>query len=118
MATDPGQTPGQLSASNIVLGLGQNNQFLGLGRVSIAPPEDPVERDARLKREAEEARHRRWLETGMIVVITLGLIGICIVCVQIMLDQNAPADTKEWAKPIITAIVSGAIGFATGRSSK
>lgn len=87
-------------------------------QLTIVPREDPAERDTRLRIEEANAAHQRRKESALHVA-TLVVVGIAIgVCVFIVLRANSTADDRKWAELLLTAIVTGFLGYVTGKSTK
>jgi hypothetical protein len=84
----------------------------------IFPREDPEQRDSRIRIEEADAAHRRrkdlLLSSSALVVIGVAL---CL-CVWAVVRQDSSASDREWAVPLLTAIVTGLIGYVTGRATK
>lgn len=87
-------------------------------QLSIVPREDPAEREVRLRIEEAEAAHRR--RTGFVLhVAALVVIGVAVsLCVWAITKSNSNAEDTKWAVPLLTAIVTGFVGFVTGRATK
>lgn len=82
------------------------------------PREDPAERDARLRIEEANAAHQRRKELALHVA-TLVVVGLALgVCFFVMASDGSTADDKKWAQLLLTAIVTGFIGYVTGKSTK
>src|SRR5919109_5433999 len=95
-------------------------------RLSIEPQEDPAERAHRHRRE--------WLATvvgqGLYVLLVLfavGMVGVMVwYCLGILTgyvtvsgaSAAVTAEAQKWAMVILSAIVSGLIGFLTGKATK
>ena len=87
-------------------------------QLTISPREDPAERDARLRMEEADAEHRRRKELALHVV-TFVVIGVALaLCVWAIVKKNSTPEDTKWAVPLLTAIVTGLVGYVTGRSSK
>lgn len=72
--------------------------------------------ESRIKREESEATHKRWRSTILFVATLIGLGYIFYLCAQILNNPNATADDKKWATAITASIVSGSVGFVTGKA--
>ncbi len=110
MAKEPA-TPGQ----NIVLA-----EYIDTKKFSatIATREAPQELRARLEREAADQALRRRKDVILFVAVTLGVIAVFLLCVGIVIRSSSSPDDKKWATSILTSIVSGAVGYLFGKSSK
>lgn len=94
------------------------NDLANRHQLSIVPREEPDQRDSRIRIEEAEAAHRRrkdlLLSSSALVVIGVAL---CL-CVWAVVREGSNASDKEWAVPLLTAIVTGLIGYVTGRATK
>jgi hypothetical protein len=87
-------------------------------QLSLVSPEEPAERDVRLKIEEAEAAHRRRKDLALhiaalvVIAVALGL------CVWAIVKPGSTAEDVKWAVPLLTAIVTGLVGYVTGRSTK
>jgi len=89
--------------------------------------EDPLDKKHRLEQEAAEARHKRdqelaetrhkrWRSTTLFAVTLVGLGFIFWLCVRTLSNPQASQDDKKWATALITSIVSGSVGYITGKA--
>ncbi|HYG11277.1 MAG TPA: hypothetical protein VD835_15120 [Pyrinomonadaceae bacterium] len=94
------------------------NDLANRHQLSIVPREDPDERASRIRIEEADAAHRRrkdlLLSSSALVVIGVAL---CL-CVWAIVREDSTAADREWAVPLLTAIVTGLIGYVTGRATK
>jgi hypothetical protein len=94
------------------------NDLANRHQLSIVPREEPVERDSRIRIEEADAAHRRrkdlLLSSSALIVIGVAL---CL-CVWAVVREGTNASDREWAVPLLTAIVTGLIGYVTGRATK
>lgn len=80
--------------------------------------EDTVERDSRLRIAEAEALHLRSKEI-LIYRLTACIIGIAVVlCFWIILNKGLSNDEGKLALALLTSIVTGLVGYVTGKSSK
>jgi hypothetical protein len=95
-------------------------------RLSIEPQEDSAERAHRHRQEWLATRVRQGLHV-LPVLFALGMVGLMVwYCLGILtgyvtISGASPAVTAEaqkWAMVILSAIVSGLIGFPIGRAVK
>jgi VIT1/CCC1 family predicted Fe2+/Mn2+ transporter len=87
-------------------------------QLSIVPREDPDERAARLRIEEAEAAHKRRKDTAL-HGLSFIVIGVALwLCVRAIIKDGATAEDARWAVPLLTAIVTGLVGYITGRASK
>jgi len=92
-----------------------NKQQLTL---NIAPYEQPAEMGARLRREQDDAKHARRIELTLYSAC-LGVIGTTFfICAYIVLFRDTNSETSKWATALLTSIVTGLVGYATGRAKK
>jgi hypothetical protein len=95
-------------------------------RLSLLPQEDPAERAHRHRQEWLNAVVRQVVH-GLLVVFALGMVGLIVwYCLGVLtgtitFSGAAPtviAEAQKWAMATLSAIVSGLIGFLTGRAVK
>jgi hypothetical protein len=93
-------------------------------RLSIEPQEDPLERVHRHRKEWLATIVRQGLHV-LLALFALGLVGLMVwYCLGVLtgyvtISGATPAVTAEaqkWAMVILSAIVSGLIGFLTGKA--
>ena len=92
------------------------NDLANRHQLSIVSREDPVQRDSRVRIEEADAAHERrkdWL--GLISALAGIGVGRGVWGWGIVSKGSATAD-KEWA--ILTAIVTGLLGYVVGRKAK
>lgn len=87
-------------------------------QLTLVPRADPAERESRLKIEEADAQHRRRkdlvLHVAALVVVSVAL-GLC---VWVIMNPDSNAEDKRWAGTVVTAIVTGLVGYVTGKSTK
>jgi len=73
---------------------------------------------ARLRREEANAQHQRRQEVLLLraTLITVGVVSV--ICLWIVLIPGYPPENVEWATTLLTMIVSGGLGYTTGKNSK
>lgn len=87
-------------------------------QLTITPREDPAERGARLRIEEANAAHQRRKELTLYVA-TLVVVGLALgVCFFVMVSERMTVDDRKWAQLLLTAIVTGFVGYVTGKSTK
>jgi heme A synthase len=87
-------------------------------QLSIVPREDPSERDARLEIETANAAHKRQIDFALhIAAFVVVSVTLCL-CVWAIVREGSTAEDKRWATTLLTAIVTGFVGYVTGRSTK
>lgn len=86
--------------------------------LTIAPRADPAERESRLKREEADAAHQRRKDLAL-HIITFGVIAAAFcICAYVVLNDTAGREETRWATAMLTSIVTGLVGYVTGRSAK
>ncbi len=86
--------------------------------LSIALREDPTERDSRLRREEAKAaleRHKELMLYATTFAVVVAAFGMCS---YIVLVATYGGETDKWATALLASIVTGLVGYATGKSSK
>lgn len=78
--------------------------------------EDPLEREYRLKRQADDEMHKRWRATSLFAATLLVIAIVFVGCIQILRHPASVAEDKKWATATIASIVSAGIGFVTGKA--
>ena len=87
-------------------------------QLSIVPREEPAERDARLEIEKANAAHKRRIEFTLHFAAFV-VVGVALsLCVWAIVRESSTAEDKKWASTLLTAIVTGFVGYVTGRSAK
>ncbi len=78
--------------------------------------EGSMDKEHRLKEEKHEARHKRW---RLNIIIFMAIIGLCFVFYLSFLtltDPETGINDKRWATVFVSSIVTGSIGFLTGKA--
>jgi hypothetical protein len=87
-------------------------------QLSIVPREEPAEREARLEIEKADAAHKRRIDLALHIAAFVAVgVALCL-CVWAIVRENSTAEDKRWATTLLTAIVTGFVGYVTGRSTK
>lgn len=87
-------------------------------QLSIVPREEPAERNARLEIERADAAHKRRIDFALhIAAFVVVGVALCL-CVWAIVRADSSVDDKKWATTLLTAIVTGFVGYVTGRSTK
>jgi hypothetical protein len=87
----------------------ENGRF----RLAPEPTEHPDERDARVRRKEADAEHRRRQEMAVVsAVLAIACVG-SLTCLWIVF-VGQPAENVTWARTLLTAIVSGGLGYLIG----
>ncbi len=87
-------------------------------RLSIESREHPDERAARIRREHDDAdrQHRKEMAILWWVLATVSVVSV--ICLGVFLIPGAPAENVRWATTLLTTVVSGGLGYMTGKNSK
>jgi hypothetical protein len=87
-------------------------------QIQIESRDDPEIIRSRLRREEADAEHQRRNE-GLILRAVLIAVGfVSAVCIWVVLMPGRPAESVKWATTLLTTIVSGGLGYMTGKNSK
>lgn len=87
-------------------------------QLTLAPRADPAERETRLRIEEADAGHRRRKDL-ILHIAALVVIGVALgLCVWVIVKGDSTVEDKRWAGTVITAIVTGLVGYVTGKSIK
>lgn len=78
--------------------------------------EDPIDKEHRLKQEAYDASHKRWRTNFIILIAVIGLGFVFYLCFQTLNDPALSPTDKKWATVFVSSIVTGSIGFLTGKA--
>ena len=86
--------------------------------LSIILHKEPAQRDSHIRIEESEMEHQRrknLLLSGSALVV----IGIALgLCVWAIVKEGSSASDKTWGLTFLTAIVTGFVGYVTGRATK
>jgi hypothetical protein len=87
-------------------------------QVKIESKDDPEVVQSRLRREEADAEHQRHKEVLILwaILITVGVVSVF--CLWIVLIPGYPTENVKWATTLLTMIVSGGLGYTTGKNSK
>ncbi|MBL8189187.1 MAG: hypothetical protein JNK38_14360 [Acidobacteria bacterium] len=87
-------------------------------KISIATVENTAERESRLRVEEANAAHQRRKEM-LLYSVTIGVVSIVVVlCAWVILRKGLATEDGKLALALLTSIVTGLVGYATGRASK
>ena len=87
------------------------------GSVEVkATTEDPVTRDARLRREAQDAALDRLKQLILFIVTLVSLGGVVGFCIYILATPGFSLDDKKWAQSVVSALIAGGVGYLFGRT--
>ncbi len=78
--------------------------------------EDPIDKKHRLQQEAYDACHKRWRTNFIIFIAVVGLGFVFFLCFQTLNDPTLSPNDKKWATVFVSSIVTGSIGFLTGKA--
>jgi hypothetical protein len=84
-------------------------------KVEIKTAEDPTEMDYRLRKEFFSFLVKDLCTYGVAILIVL---VVLIYCFIVLVIRSSFPEEKNWAMSVLTSILTGAIGFAFGKSSK
>ncbi len=83
--------------------------------IELKPPEDEQEKTLRLHKERLSFYFK---ELGTLVFAAILVIVVVICCLVFLFNsQSAPAE-KDWARSVLMAVLTGAVGFAFGKATK
>lgn len=79
--------------------------------------EHPEERQSRIRKEEADAQHERWKATifyavGIVVTLVVGGLGL-----WAALDPSWPEAQQRFGTTVVSAILSGVVGFLVGKRS-
>ena len=80
--------------------------------------EEPIDKQHRLQQEAYEACHQRWRTNFVILIAVIGLGFVLVLCFQTLNDPTLSPSEQKWATVFLSSIVTGSIGFLTGKLNK
>lgn len=104
-----------MSHSNLDLNELAVNQAV---KISIATVEGAAERDSRLRIEEANAAHQRKKEL-LLYGATIGVVLIVVfLCTWVILRKSLATEDGKLALALLTSIVTGLVGYVTGRASK
>jgi hypothetical protein len=86
-------------------------------KVNIATADTPEEIAFKLSREESDAKYHRIKDLILFIAVLLGVSVIVYVCLNTAINNSTTPDDKKWATSILTAIVSGGVGYLTGKRS-
>lgn len=104
-----------MNQSNLDLNEVVRNQTF---KFSLATTEDSIEKESRIRIEEANAAHQRQKElllyrlTGCVILLSVAL------CCWTVLRKGLAAEEGKLALALLTSIVTGLVGYATGRASK
>jgi hypothetical protein len=84
-------------------------------KVEIKTIEHPAEMDHRLRKEFLSFVVKDLSTYGVAILIVL---VVLIYCFRVLVLRSSSADEKTWAMSVLTSILTGAIGFAFGKTAK
>lgn len=92
------------------------NQLSGDRRIDLKlTQEHPDERASRLRREELRLAHEIRTKDVKLYTVTGALILIGLFCLYVLaISTSASLEAQSWARSVLTAIVSGTIGFMAG----
>jgi hypothetical protein len=84
-------------------------------KLEIKTVEDPAEMGHRLRKEFLSFLVKDLCTYGVAILIVLVVLTYCFI---VLVIRTSTPEEKNWAMSILTSILTGAIGFAFGKSSK
>ncbi len=87
-------------------------------KLSLATVEDSTERESRLRIAEADALHLRGKELLIYRLTATIIIGVVVLCFWIILSKGLSNDEGKLALALLTSIVTGLVGYVTGKSSK
>ncbi len=94
------------------------NDLASRHQLSIIPREDPEQRESRIRITEADASHGRRKDL-LLLISALVVIGAALcLCVWAIVREGSTAADREWAVPLLTAIVTGLLGYVVGRGTK
>lgn len=78
----------------------------------------PAERASRLRREEADAAHRRSKEIIVLRAVLIATAVVTIVCIGVVVVPGSPPVNARWATTLLTAIVSGGLGYVLRSGDK
>jgi len=94
------------------------NDLANRHQLSIVPREEPDQRDSRIRIEEASAAHGRRKDL-LLLTSALVVIGVALcLCVWAIVREDSTTEDKKWAVPLLTAIVTGLLGYVVGRGTK
>lgn len=111
---NPGHRGQGLRAQSFNLGNIEHDLF----KVALESREHPDDRGARLRREQDDAEHQRRKEMAILGAVLASVGVVSVVCLWITLRTGQAAENARWATTLLTTVVSGGLGYMTGKNSK
>jgi hypothetical protein len=84
-------------------------------KVEIKTAEDPTEMDYRLRKEFFAFLVKDLCTYGVAILI---VVVVLVYCFVVLVVRSSSPDEKNWAMSVLTSILTGAVGFAFGKTSK
>jgi hypothetical protein len=84
-------------------------------KLEIKTAENPVEMNYRLRTEFLSFIVKDLCTYGVAILI---VIVVLVYCFVVLVIRSPSPEEKHWAMSVLTSILTGAIGFAFGKSSK
>lgn len=94
------------------------NDLANRHHLSIVPREEPDQRESRIRIEEADAAHRRRKDLLFSISALVIIGGALCLCAWGIVREGSTASDKVWAVPLLTGIVTGFVGFVTGRATK
>jgi hypothetical protein len=87
-------------------------------QLTLVPREDPDERASRLEIAQADAAHRRRLEYMLYVAALVLVCAAFGLCLWIVIKKDSTAEDRNRSMTLLAAIVTGFVGYVTGRATK
>src|SRR3954454_18034453 len=86
-------------------------------KYNISAPESEIELQARLKNEGYDRWVARVKDVVLFAAVLFGLGVVAWLCAQCAFSADASADDKKWATSVLSALVSGGLGYVGGKAT-
>ena len=87
-------------------------------KFTLTTVEDTTERESRLRIAEADSLHLRSKELLIYRLTAAILIGVVVLCFWVILNKGLSNDEGKLALALLTSIVTGLVGYVTGKSSK
>ena len=80
--------------------------------------EDAEERASRLKRLEATEEHERWKDRITFITVLCSVVVIGAVCLWVSVDGRFSAEQQRWSTSLLTSLITGFLGYLTGKASR
>lgn len=87
-------------------------------KFSVMTNEDVSERETRLRISEADAMHQRQKERLLYRLTFAVIVTVVILCSWVVLRKGLSTDDGKLALALLTSIVTGLVGYVTGKSAK